>query len=271
MAKSVKRADFVLLRLAGGRYGALLCWLLAVSVLAPGLTGGRFMGLLLDLLMCAVLLAGLRAARPDRWALAVASILIVADLISHLASVYIPDRAEFALHYGVTLLVLGFATRTILSMIVRDSQVTLETLKAAVCVYLLIGLIWVYIFALIDLAIPGSFLIRRDAEGDRFDPLLVSAAFPKLLYFSYATLTTLGYGDILPLSGPARTFSYLEAIVGQVYLTVLIARLVGMHITQSSGEGRQRLEVETRSAAEGAEGGRRTTIESREIDSQMSR
>ena len=61
-----------------------------------------------------------------------------------------------------------------------------------------------------------------------------------LLYFSYSTLTTLGYGDILPLSAPARTFSYLEAIVGQIYLTVLIARLVGMHITQSSAEGPQR-------------------------------
>jgi hypothetical protein len=216
--------------------------------------------------MCAVLVAGLRAARPSRWSLRVASILIIPDLISHLASVFIPDPAEFALHYGVTLLILAFTTRTILTMIVRNSQVTLETLKAAVCVYLLIGLLWVYIYALIDLAIPGSFLIRRDLQENRFGHLLVSEAFPKLLYFSYSTLTTLGFGDILPLSGPAQTFSYLEAIVGQIYLTVLIARLVGMHITQSAGEGRRRLEGERGSAAEDPERGRGMMIEPGGVD-----
>jgi hypothetical protein len=197
------------------------------------------MGFLLDFLMCIVLLTGLRAARPDRRSLTVGSILALADLASRLASVYIPDPVEFSIHYSVTLLILVFTTRTILSAITRSSQVNLETLKAAICVYLLIGLLWVYIFALIDLAIPGSFLIRRSAEGSHIGHLLVSECFPKLIYFSYCTLTTLGYGDILPLSAPAQTFSYLEAIVGQIYLTMLIARLVGMHITQTSGEGPQ--------------------------------
>jgi hypothetical protein len=218
----------------------LLSWLVALCVLAPGLTGGRIMGLLLDLLVCTVLLTGLRAARPNRRSLAVSASLVLADLVSHLASVYIPDPLEFALHYGVTLWILVFTTWTILSTIVRNSQVTLETLKAAICVYLLIGLLWVYLFALIDLALPGSFLIRRSIDGNLYGHLVVPEAFPKLLYFSYSTLTTLGYGDVLPLSGPAQTFSYLEAIVGQIYLTMLIARLVGMHITQSSvqDEGR---------------------------------
>jgi hypothetical protein len=234
MESSVGKKDFVLLHLARGRYGALLCWLLTLCVLTPGLTGGGVMGLLLDLLVCVVLLSGLRAARPPQRSLTVGSFLVIADLTSHLVSVYIPDRLEFTVHYGVTLLILAFTTRTILSAIIRDSQVTLETLKAAICVYLLIGLLWVYVFALVDLALPGSFLIRRTAEGDRVGHLVVNETFPSLLYFSYSTLTTLGYGDVLPLSAPAQTFSYLEAIVGQIYLTMLIARLVGMHITQSN-------------------------------------
>jgi hypothetical protein len=186
-----------------------------------------------------VLLTGLWAAARTRRALFIGLALVTADLATHWPAVAIADDTAFAIHYGLTLLILIYTTCTILMAIIRQSQVTLETLKAAVCVYLLIGLLWVYIYALIDLAQPGSFLIRRHDDGPNFAHLLVSRSFPELLYFSYSTLTTLGFGDILPLSGLARTLSYLESIVGQFYLTVLIARLVGMHITQSSGEGGQ--------------------------------
>lgn len=237
---TVTRAELTLLQLARGPYGALLCWLIVLNLAAPALGGGRRMGFLLDLLNCGVLLTGIRAASPGRSARLVGSILVIADLMTHWTSLLFPDRASFAVHYALTLLILVFTTRTILLAIIRNSQVTIETLKAAVCVYLLFGLLWAYIFALIDLAVPGSFLIRLYGEEKLFGSLLVIESFPRLLYFSYCTLTTLGYGDVLPLSGPAQTFSYLEAIVGQIYLTVLIARLVGMHITQSSFERSRR-------------------------------
>jgi hypothetical protein len=245
MATTVIRAELTLLRLCHGAYGTLLCWLLGLIVVAPGLTGGRNMGLMLDLLICIVLLNGIRAANPGRRSLLVCAVLLIADLSAHWTAVFLPDRASFALHYGLSLVILAYTTRAILLAIIRDSQVTIETLKAAVCVYLLLGLVWVYVYALIDLALPGSFLIRLEHEGARFGHLVVAESFPTLLYFSYCTLTTLGYGDILPLTGPARTFSYLQTIVGQIYLTILIARLVGMHITQASAEGAFRLRVET--------------------------
>jgi hypothetical protein len=237
----VGRAELSLLRLTSGPYGTLLCWLLGLNALAPAFSGGRKVGLLLDLIACGVLLAGVRAASPGRKSLGIVAILIVADLATHWPAVHVHSRATFVIHYGLTFLILGFTTCTILSSIVRNSQVTLETLKAAACVYLLVGLSWVYLFALVDLAIPGSFLVRESAEEHSYGHLVVSESFPTLLYFSYSTLTTLGFGDILPLSGPARTLSYLEAIVGQIYLTMLIARLVGMHITQSANDGSQRL------------------------------
>jgi hypothetical protein len=241
MTRTSTGRGLTLLSLVKGPYGMLLSWLFALNILAPLLSGTRLSGLFLDLLNCGVLLTGIRAASPVRRSLVLGAILVAADLTSHWTSVILPDRASFAVHYGLTLVILAYTTATILSAILRNSQITLETLKAAVCVYLLIGLLWVYVFALIDLAIPGSFLIRRGLEGNHFGHLTVNEAYAKLLYFSYATLTTLGYGDILPLSALAQTFSYLEAIVGQLYLTVLIARLVGMHITQSSGDSSQRL------------------------------
>jgi voltage-gated potassium channel len=241
MASTLTGRELTLWSLVRGPYGMLLSWLLALNLMAPVLAGTRLSGLAVDLLNCGVMLTGIRAASPVRRSLILGATLVVADLASHWTSILLPDRPSFAVHYGLTLVILAYTTATILSAILRNSQITLETLKAAVCVYLLIGLLWVYLFAIIDLIIPGSFLIRRGLEGNHYGHLMVSEAFPKLLYFSYATLTTLGYGDILPLSGLAQTFSYLEAIVGQLYLTVLIARLVGMHITQSSGDGSQRL------------------------------
>lgn len=66
--------------------------------------------------------------------------------------------------------------------------------------------------------------------------LLSRASVKVLIYYSFTTLTTLGYGDILPLSPPARMFSALESVMGQIYLAVLIARLVGLHIIRLKRE-----------------------------------
>ena len=83
---------------------------------------------------------------------------------------------------------------------------------------------WVFFYALLNKIEPESFYIGKSSMRDqRFI----------LVYYSFVTLTTLGYGDITPLSSPASSFSILEAIVGQIYMTVLIARLVGIHISQS--------------------------------------
>jgi hypothetical protein len=110
--------------------------------------------------------------------------------------------------------------------------VTIETIKGAVCVYLLVGLMWVYVFVMIDIAFPGSFRIEPTAEVRSTGHLLVRQDLHRLLYLSFCTLTTLGYGDIVPLRGIAQTACYLEAVFGQIFLTVLVARLVGMHISR---------------------------------------
>ncbi len=223
--------------LARGPYGLLLVWLLALCLLAPLIDGtGRTISMF-DLMICVIMLSGLHAAQSTRRALVAATALIVSDLFSHWNAIAIPDEVSFLIHYTINLLILLFVTHSILTHIIADNQVTIETLKAAVCVYLLLGLVWLYIYALIDVLIPGSFLIRRQVPVNRFGHLVVGDSFAELLYFSYTTMTTLGFGDILPLSNFARTFSYLEAIVGQIFLTILIARLVGMHITRSSREG----------------------------------
>jgi hypothetical protein len=219
-------------RIFSGRYGYLLTSLVLLNILAPILIGRGIKAVLIDLLLCTVMLSGIYAASPRRRSLTIGLLLVIAILATHQIVDRAPVRALFALHYTLEMSILAFATLTILSAIIRDDRVTLETVKGAVCIYLLLGMIWAFLFSMIDLAIPGSFRLPLGPESRRVGSLLLRDELPSLLYFSYATLTTLGYGDILPVSAPARTACYLEAIVGQIYLTVLIARLVGMHISQ---------------------------------------
>ncbi len=96
----------------------------------------------------------------------------------------------------------------------------------AISLYLLLGLMWGFIYMTIDHISPGSF------NYNFIQTLEIKDTTPMFMYYSMVTLTKLGYGDITPLSNPARTMAAMEAVTGQIYLTVLVARLVGMHIAQ---------------------------------------
>jgi voltage-gated potassium channel len=112
--------------------------------------------------------------------------------------------------------------------------VDVETLQAALCVYLMIGLMWVYVYALISLAAPGSFLVRGGRMPSWSDPQSRSAEFVSLLVFSFSAMTASGFGDVTPATAFASLCANLEAVGGQVYLAVVVARLVGMQ----AGAGR---------------------------------
>lgn len=103
-------------------------------------------------------------------------------------------------------------------------KVTVNVLCGATASYLLIGFVFANIYSLIHVINPAAFNIQSISHDD--SPLQI------FTYFSFITLTTLGYGDITPVTNLARTFSWLEAAFGQIYLTVLIAQLVGSFIAQ---------------------------------------
>ncbi len=96
-------------------------------------------------------------------------------------------------------------------------------IMGAICAYFLMGLVWAFAYSTLEFFQPGSFQMPPGTVNQE-----------TFAYYSYVTLTTLGYGEITPISAPARSFAILEAMIGQLYLAVLIARLVGIHIAQSS-------------------------------------
>jgi hypothetical protein len=125
--------------------------------------------------------------------------------------------------------------------------VTRDKIAAALCVYILLGLMWGLAYSLLEFLHPGTFsfssgpLAAPVAEGTGLRDIgFILDERPSFSYFSFVTMTTLGYGEITPLTQPARSLCVLEAITGQFFLAVLIARLVGMHIVYSMAEENDR-------------------------------
>lgn len=129
--------------------------------------------------------------------------------------------------YGSLLSLLAFMLVAItftLKQVVVGTDITANRLVGAVCVYLLLGVIWAMAYTLINAISPGSFAGFSAMDDPGWDS--------EWLYFSFVTMTTLGYGDILPISATARSVAYMQAIVGQFYIAVLVAGLVGAYVSK---------------------------------------
>jgi voltage-gated potassium channel Kch len=128
---------------------------------------------------------------------------------------------------------LSYVAFVVLVAVLRELRVTTDTVLGGICVYFLIGIIFALLYSLVIELDPDAILLQG-AE--------ISAALERggsvLLYYSFVTLTTLGYGDVIPQSNIARMLAGSEAVIGQLFIAVLIARLVGMHISSSGPEAR---------------------------------
>lgn len=123
-------------------------------------------------------------------------------------------------------LYLGIATWLIMRAIFMDPKVTLDTVEGGISAYFLIGNVWALFYGMVVTVDPNAFsqpLITQEYSH---------ASFIRALHFSFTTLTTLGYGDIVPVSKVALVLSNLEAIIGQLYPAVFIAILVGGYLSQ---------------------------------------
>ena len=154
-----------------------------------------------------------------------AIVLAVPMILSLWASYFVVSNAVYIVGRIFGILFFAFATVQILQYIFRTQHVTKNVLLAAIVVYPLIALMWAFIYGLLEVLQPGSFNIP---DGH------IQEAARLFLYFSFVTITTMGYGDITPLTDKAMSFAILEAFVGQIYLVVVVAWLVGMFVSRKS-------------------------------------
>ncbi len=121
----------------------------------------------------------------------------------------------------------AFVLALLLNYALRAPRVTQNTVLASVCAYVLLGVVWGFIYLLIYEFNPAAFTLDT-TEG---------TPEVQLRYFSMITLTTIGYGDIMPKSTGARAMAALEGLVGQIYLTAILARLVGIEVASAASRG----------------------------------
>lgn len=205
------------------RNAALLVFLLALIVLSPaiGVTGS---GHLIELIFDGILIAGVYSVGPSkhRWPFLV---LTVATL-----SVRWGERLSGApqLDLGalsISVLWLIYADSIIIAHLFKRRDVTVDTILGAIVAYLLVAVAFTLVFEIIEIQKPGSF--SGIADGAALDR---SELTNSMMYLSLVCITTMGFGDIVPISEIARPLAVLEGVFGQLYLAVMIARLVGLHI-----------------------------------------
>lgn len=137
------------------------------------------------------------------------------------------SRVAITVDLVLRIVFIGYVSGHILVRVLQRREVTLDTIAGAACVYMLLGLLWATAYLLLEHVRPGSFNIP--AAWRAVDEAHLS---PALVYFSFATLTTVGFGDVTPAGPAAGGLVVVEAVVGQLFIAITIARLVGLHLAR---------------------------------------
>ncbi len=222
--------------LARHRFLILLAALLFLLLFVPtvrSLSGVPVVArLIVSIAFLAMLASAAFAVATSRRVAVVSGLLMAISLALQVLSITIEADAIELVTNVVSVGFLLFISAVILRYLFQEDRVSAESIFAALCVYLLLGVAWAHAYSIIDIIEPDSFRFTSTDDGTasmRFG----GVTFVNPVYYSFVTLTTLGYGDIVPLSPTARMFAVVEAITGQLYLVVLVARLVGLNIARA--------------------------------------
>lgn len=163
-------------------------------------------------------------------AIRVLLVSLIAVLIG-IASVVL-HRAFIGTHLVAQTLFLGYVVTNVVRTVFTARVVDGNILCGAASVYLLVGVLFGYVFCFIEFLQPNSFVVTGTNLNLPQRELIEAPGW--LIYFSFTTLTTVGFGDILPSSNISRSTSVVEAVTGQIMLVVMVARLVGLHVAHST-------------------------------------
>lgn len=227
--RAIKR---MMVRSHGHRFSFLLVALFFLLITAPmlealGLDEQISYGAVSTVFILALMAAMFALARSRPVVLVGTAILLMVAGAS-IAEVLHPTLAVGVFRDLVAALLLFWIMVLGVRYLLTTKLITMNTIAASLCIFLLIGMFWAQLYAIVATLDPNAFKAPIGDEG------LLTLADPQTgdaLYYSYVTLSTLGYGDITPAAPAAKVLAATEAVVGQLFLVVLVARLVGMHIS----------------------------------------
>ena len=153
----------------------------------------------------------------------IASVAFLIEAIANFGSISVENTSLGLLILIIYSFYLSIAVWLIMKEIFLASEANLDTIFGGISVYLLIGFIWSFFYGIVEICAPNAFS----------QSFLIEESSAKTIYFSFTTLTTLGYGDIVPVKDFALILANMEAIIGQMYPAIFIATLVGNYLAQN--------------------------------------
>ncbi|HUK39444.1 MAG TPA: potassium channel family protein [Candidatus Acidoferrales bacterium] len=199
------------------RYAVLFYTLLLTMVAVPVLSALELHGVLIESLVAANLLAAVMPVKLGRGR-GILFVVMIAVWLARPLTVWLDHPAFSVLTLGIWTLIGLFAAAAALRFAMGATEVDAEHLYAALSAYLLAGIFFAIAYWGLEQIVPGTF-----ASAGNFSRM-------SAIYFSFVTLATLGYGDIIPRSDIARGLAIVEGVGGQLFLAVLVARLVSLYV-----------------------------------------
>jgi len=209
------------------QYAVLFVSLVLALTLPSFIPAGFVRHYVVPVLLSLVLLSALAAVSADKWTFRIGLLIVIPAMGGAWVAAVLEHLPLQIASEVLTILFFTYLAVAILHDIFRKPMVDVESIFAAVAVYMLMAYIFALVYSVIDMVDPGSFNIPDHLLAEQAgDPNTGQGVFS---YFSMVTLTTLGFGDIGPISPAARSAVMLEAVFGQLYLVTMVARLVGLY------------------------------------------
>jgi hypothetical protein len=215
------------------KFLVLLLSLILLLVIFPVLHGAFEGRLVVDVLVTIIFLAALVVVFAQGYLRGLALLLGIPTLVGIWTGYVFPGASGLPLTLGfhiVAALFLGFTVAVILRTCFQEARVSTDSVYGAFCGYLLVGLAFGHLYCVVEAVTPGSFLEKETVVMPLQHQNRLRFLFT---YFSFATLTTVGFGDVTPAREMARALAVVQAVMGQFYIAVLIAALIGKRVSQA--------------------------------------
>lgn len=212
-------------------YNLLLVFLVLLLVFRPYNASITYLAIW-KVLLTGTILAAIFNCKRSRCIQIIEIIIAIPTILFCWLDIFIPHPSIFITNTVLNILFTLLATGTIIRDVLVRNKVTIQTLKGVVCAYFLVALSFAYIFWLIEYFIPNSFFISPTHENFDYYTQYLS----EMIYFSFITLLTIGYGDIVAVKNLGQTAVILEGLIGQFYVAILVARLVSAYSFSSQNK-----------------------------------